>query len=272
MNIPFSKYHGTGNDFIIVDNRAQHLPHHAPKFYHQLCDRRFGIGADGIIFIENHPDASIDFEMIYFNADGSLGSMCGNGGRCIVAFAKKLGILSSNHTHFMAVDGLHEAKINDAANYVELKMQDVKAVQQTSEKAWVLDTGSPHYIQFVKDIDTIKVYEEGYQIRYSPPYKAQGINVNFVAPNKQGLSVATYERGVEAETFSCGTGVVASGIAAIMAGYACKNKDGDIPIVTKGGALKVAFKQNLNAASFNNIWLKGPAVHVFNGTFNYSKE
>lgn len=258
MKINFSKYHGTGNDFIIIDNRTLSLPIDETSFYAQLCHRRFGIGADGIILLQNH--ATLDFEMIYLNADGQESSMCGNGGRCIVAFAKRIGLIEQETT-FMAVDGEHEGKIDDQ-HQVALKMQDVRQIDNHKED-YVLNTGSPHYVQFVKNLGKITVYETGQEIRHSEPFTKEGINVNFVEPTEKGLFIATYERGVEDETFSCGTGVVACSIAAY---FTKKYPHTIVPVKTKGGNLQVWFDTPDNH-HFTNIWLQGPAVHVFDGTF-----
>ncbi|HRI26908.1 MAG TPA: diaminopimelate epimerase [Chitinophagales bacterium] len=258
MFVSFAKYHGTGNDFIMIDNRSAQLPRYAPDLYAQWCHRRFGVGADGVILLQ--PATGYDFEMVYYNADGHEGSMCGNGGRCAVAFAHKIGFFTTDRTSFLATDGAHEAVI--ASNgWIWLLMQPVNKVEQVMGN-YVLNTGSPHFVCFTAGIEQINVPVEGAKIRYSPPYKEKGINVNFVEPTTNALQVATYERGVEDETFSCGTGVVASGIA-----YALQqNKIGNVscPIVTKGGTLEVSFTNHQNLF-FTDIWLKGPATHVFDG-------
>jgi len=252
--LTFYKYQGTGNDFVIIDNRKGVYQPTTEK-NRWLCDRKFGIGADGLICL-NASDNS-DFYMLYFNSDGNESTMCGNGGRCMVAFAKKLGIIQ-NSASFHAIDGAHEAKINDE-NWVELKMNDVQEVENKND-CYLLNTGSPHYIEFVNDVKSVDVYESGKKIRYSPPFKAEGINVNFVEVQAEGIEVATYERGVEGETLSCGTGVTAAAIA-----YGLKNNmEGTIPIQTKGGNLAVKFQKN--KTGFNNIWLCGPATFVFKAT------
>lgn len=263
MKIPFYKYQGAGNDFVMIDNRnIQRLTKEDTAVIHNLCDRRFGIGADGLILLQNHPD--FDLEMVYFNADGKEGSMCGNGGRCFVAFANHLGIINSGCT-FLAVDGPHEAFINEQGDWVELKMVDVKEVHKGKDHL-IMDTGSPHFITFVPDINQVNVFEEGRTIRYSPTFKEKGINVNFVQPQENCIQVSTYERGVEEETLACGTGVTAAAIA-----YFIKEptkavsllRKGGIPIKAKGGDLKVRFEVANN--QFHNIWLCGPAVQVFQG-------
>jgi len=257
MTIPFSKYQGTGNDFILIDNRKSILSPDDYETIAKLCDRRFGIGGDGLILLQEKE--GFDFEMVYFNADGKESSMCGNGGRCIVAFAKQLGLIKTKAT-FDAIDGKHEATINDQ-NYVELKMKNVDAYE-TDEDAFILDTGSPHYIIFVEDVDDINVFENGQAIRYSERFRKNGINVNFVEKTDQGLIVATYERGVEDETFSCGTGVTAAAIA-----YFLQHKSPDrtrVPIQTKGGNLAVHFSPTKD--NFKDVWLCGPATLVFEGS------
>ena len=251
----FHKYQGTGNDFVIVDNRAVKHSSLTQEIIHQICDRRFGIGADGFMLLNDKE--GYDFEMIYYNADGREGSMCGNGGRCIVQFAHDIGINSST-LKFIAVDGEHIATINDGL--VALKMSDVSVVTQYENHS-VLNTGSPHYVQQVNQIDGLNVYEEGRSIRYNATYKEKGINVNFVELLQDGsLKVRTYERGVEDETFSCGTGAT----AAALVFY--KNEVGfnSIDIEVLGGKLNISYNRNADG-TYDNIWLKGPAVKVFEG-------
>lgn len=266
MDISFTKYHGTGNDFIMIDNRELKVNTDLPDFYEQLCHRRFGIGADGVIFLQNHPE--YDFEMIYLNADGRPTSMCGNGGRCIVAFANQLGIEGADKGRltFMAIDGLHHSTI-DPKGLVSLQMKDVTDLQQIKND-WVLDTGSPHYIQFVENVDEVDVFGDGRAIRNSEKFRKEGINVNFVQEFANKIHVATYERGVEDETYSCGTGVVAASIAAV-AHNKLEAGNHSLDIQTKGGKLKVSF-QKTEEGSFCNVWLSGPAQYVFEGHFLYS--
>ena len=253
MKISFYKYHGTGNDFIMIDNRALQCLDISTDQVKSMCDRRFGIGADGLILLRNKD--GYDFEMVYYNADGNQSSMCGNGGRCIVAFAKYLGVIEST-CNFLAIDGPHEARVSE--DYVvELKMSDVSSVEKDGQD-YVLNTGSPHYVKSVSDLDDFNVYEEGKSIRCSKKYSGEGINVNFVVEYGSYLEVATYERGVEDETYSCGTGVVA---CALSLG---RSEDQPINIVTKGGKLSVSYKTQ--DEGFTDIWLKGPAVKVFEGT------
>ena len=259
MDLHFYKYQGTGNDFVLIDNRNNNFKNDT-KFIQKICDRRFGVGADGFILLENSAMDLCDFKMIYFNADGNESTMCGNGGRCIVAFAKHLKVIETETT-FEAVDGLHSAIIN--GNSVNLKMVDVPTVN-ISKNACFMDTGSPHHVAFVDDIDDFDVFTQGRRIRNLPNYEAiKGTNVNFIQIKEGVVQVRTYERGVEDETFSCGTGVTAAAITAKMS-----NKIDQTPVklVTKGGPLEVDFEiEGPNAVK--NIWLKGPAEFVFEGDY-----
>lgn len=259
MNIPFYKYQGAGNDFILIDQRqTQYLNRDNQAEIAKLCDRRFGIGADGLMLLQLK--SGFDFEMIYFNADGKESTMCGNGGRCITAFAKKLGIFDEN-AYFLAIDGPHHAKINPAGDWVELQMIDVKQVEQNQD-FFVLNTGSPHYVTFVKDFNHLNVYEQGRSIRYNDRFAKEGINVNFVSRTENGIKVATYERGVEDETLSCGTGVTAAAIAFWLSQNDTTLRN--IPIQTKGGNLAVRLAPD-GYVGFRDIWLCGPATFVFEG-------
>jgi diaminopimelate epimerase len=255
--IPFFKYQGAGNDFIVADNRQQEFSDLSFETIAKLCDRRFGIGADGFMLLQQHQD--FDFEMLYFNADGKPGSMCGNGGRCIVAFAKFLGIIAEK-TEFLAVDGPHFARISAAGNHVELQMIDVEAIHR-DEQAFVLNTGSPHYVKEVSQLETMDVYQEGKAIRNNDTYKAQGINVNFIEDKGDHLFVRTFERGVEEETFACGTGVTA--VALSMAKHKGQQGSLSTPIKVLGGDLRIDFKYD--GEKFSDIFLCGPAEQVFKG-------
>ena len=259
MQIPFHKYHGTGNDFILIDNRQQqYLDRSSVDSIRHLCNRRFGIGADGLMLLQSLE--GYDFEMVYFNADGRESSMCGNGGRCITAFAQQLGILQDQQAHFLAIDGPHAATLQPNG-WVELKMIDVASVEM-GQDYYLLDTGSPHYVVFVEDLDDINIVENGQAIRYSKRFREEGVNVNFVELKGNGIEVATYERGVEGETYSCGTGVCAAAIA-----YQLYRKDTSIHTVdiqTKGGPLRVRFDAQADG-SYQNLWLCGPATKVFEG-------
>ncbi|HEV7333521.1 MAG TPA: diaminopimelate epimerase [Flavisolibacter sp.] len=255
MVLNFFKYQGTGNDFVILDNRNGqiHLTRDQVAF---LCDRRFGIGADGLMLLNSHPD--YDFEMKYYNADGGESTMCGNGGRCLVKFAADSGIDRAEY-RFIAIDGEHLARIDDKGN-VALKMNDVSAVQNEQDH-FILNTGSPHYVDLVQDVMKLDVVKKGREVRYSDKFSKEGINVNFVEKTATpgDIIVRTYERGVEDETFSCGTGVTAAALV-----YQ-PNQEGlnKVNVQTKGGNLRVEFEKTENG--FQNIWLIGPAVKVYTG-------
>lgn len=256
MTISFYKYQGTGNDFIIIDNRETMNGHFSSKEIKHLCERRFGIGADGLMLLGNAK--GYDFSMKYYNADGREGSMCGNGGRCMVKFAYDLGIHRPVY-RFLAVDGVHQAEI-DLNGIVRLKMKDVEQVNYIGDH-FVLDTGSPHYVRFISDVNRYDVVKEGQAIRNSKKYFAEGINVNFVENiDEHTIFVRTYERGVEDETYSCGTGVTAS---ALMAAH---NDTGfnQVDVSTLGGKLSVEFDR-IDDNKFTNIWLSGPAEFVYKG-------
>lgn len=255
MIIEFYKYQGTGNDFIMIDDREKQFDLTDNDLIAALCERRMGIGADGLILLREHD--TLDFEMIYFNADGKESSMCGNGGRCIIAFAQMLE-MTGNETTFMAIDGEHKGRLMDDGIY--LQMQDVKKIEGVGD-GLVLNTGSPHYIEMVDELDYIDVNKQGSKIRNSVPFKKDGINVNFVLDANE-LQVRTYERGVEAETLSCGTGVVATAIAMH---YANCIEETLVNVKTKGGELTVSFEE-FNGG-YRNIWLSGEASMVFAGEF-----
>jgi diaminopimelate epimerase len=257
LKIKFYKYQGAGNDFILVDNRKNIVNHQNPALIARLCDRRFGIGGDGMMFLQDK--AGYNFEMVYYNADGQPSSMCGNGGRCIVAFAKYLGIIDSE-ADFLAVDGPHHAKISENGDWVSLQMIDVNEISRDGE-AYVLNTGSPHYIELADNLKDKDVYNDGYAIRNNPTYKAEGINVNFVESADKGYFVRTFERGVEAETYACGTGVTA--VALAMAKHNNLTGKVNTPIKVLGGDLNIRFETD--GTHFNHIFLEGPAVKVFEG-------
>lgn len=255
--LSFWKYQGTGNDFVMLDNRQKSFDASDVAFIANLCDRRFGIGADGLILIEE--DEQTDFKMVYFNSDGKESTMCGNGGRCSVAFAKQLGIIQ-NECHFTAVDGLHYATV-DSEGIVSLQMIDVKQIE-FGEKGVFLNTGSPHHVEIVRDLPYFDVYKKGKQIRTSETYAPGGTNVNFVeqeGPNH--FSIRTFERGVEDETLSCGTGATAVALAMHALGKLDQN---EVKINVEGGILLVAFEYQNN--TYQNVFLKGPATFVFQGT------
>lgn len=255
MSICFYKYHGAGNDFVLIDNRKLTFEADNISLIAWLCDRRFGVGADGLMLLQECP--GFDFKMRYFNSDGREASMCGNGGRCIAAFARRLGI-TNDKTTFMAVDGVHEAVFEPDGD-ISLKMTDVKAVEADGP-AYFLNTGSPHYVRFVETLDGLDVYQEGRAVRYSDRFREQGTNVNFVRQEGDHLTVYTYERGVEDETLACGTGITASALsAALRSGWT----EGQFRVTAKGGQLAVSFRRE--GEGFTDIWLKGPAAFVFEG-------
>jgi diaminopimelate epimerase len=254
MLLHFYKYQGTGNDFVILDNRKRNIEL-SKELVASLCDRHFGIGADGLMLLNEHP--SYDFEMIYYNADGAPGTMCGNGGRCLTKFAYDKGI-HANTYHFTASDGEHEAVI-DENGWIHLKMIDVHEISKLNE-ATVLNTGSPHFIKPVSDLSNYDVFTEGKNIRYNNTYNEKGINVNFVEWSGDELFVRTYERGVENETFSCGTGVTAAAIAMSSDAYGVH----ETKIRTLGGSLLIKFNK-IDAQHFTDVWLCGPASFVYDG-------
>ena len=255
MEISFYKYHGAGNDFILVDNRDKTTKLNTDQIAF-LCDRHLGIGADGLMLLEL--ENGYDFRMVYYNSDGNESTMCGNGGRCIATFAKDLGIISDT-AHFVAIDGRHNARLN-SDDSVSLDMIDVNSIE-LHDQYTTLNTGSPHYIKWVEDVDDIDVFHVGRSIRNEEQFQPGGINVNFVQRQQHGIRVRTYERGVEDETLSCGTGVTAAAIA--FAGDAIG--DFTIPVQTQGGMLEVSFHKD-HAGSARNVVLKEPVKFVFKGS------
>ncbi|CAL2084820.1 diaminopimelate epimerase [Tenacibaculum sp. 190524A02b] len=254
MNITFYKYQGTGNDFVIIDNRTKTFPSENNKLIASLCHRNFGVGADGLILLEN--DETTDFKMVYFNADGNESTMCGNGGRCIVAFAHKLGLFKKETT-FMAIDGLHNASIDDSI--VSLQMIDVNTVEIHDSYIFA-DTGSPHHVQLVNNINDYDVFTNGKSIR-NDMYGKEGSNVNFVEQlNTDTFQVRTYERGVENETLACGTGVTAVAIAMHATKITASNT---VKLPVQGGELSVSFQEN--KGKYSKVFLTGPATFVFKG-------
>jgi len=257
MKIQFYKYQGTGNDFVILDNRNKQYDGLTNEQIGFLCDRRFGIGADGLMLLNTHP--AYDFEMKYYNSDGRESSMCGNGGRCLTRFANDIGLVQTDYK-FLAIDGEHEASINTDGS-VALRMNDVNEVKYDHGN-FILNTGSPHFVTLINDVMHIDVFKKGREIRNSNEFKKEGINVNFVQQTEEAdkIIVRTYERGVEDETFSCGTGVTASALV-------CSHNDNGfnrVEVKTKGGDLSVEYDKIGDA--YKNIWLNGPAVKVFEGT------
>lgn len=265
MHIHFTKYQGTGNDFIIIDDRLKLFPENNSELIEKLCNRKFGIGADGLMLLQ--PDDNAAYYMKYYNSDGKESSMCGNGGRCIAAFAIRLGIVQGTHT-FNAIDGLHEVKEKRGNNQIKIQlgMQDVNDIEIRNMENYVLNTGSPHYIQFTPtNINEINIVEEARKIRYNEEFKSNGINVNFI--NLLGINkiaIRTYERGVEDETLSCGTGVTAAAITTAIINQLVTGVH-KIDVETKGGNLSVSFMYHKIEKIFSDVWLTGPATFVFEG-------
>ena len=257
MKIHFVKYHGTGNDFIIIDNMNKQIQL-SDDDVKLLCHRHFGIGSDGIILLEPH--AKFDFEMVFFNPDASQ-SFCGNGSRCAVQFASELGLIDTR-CEFLAIDGTHMAALNN--NGVQIKMKDVDTVTRGID-FFFIDTGSPHHVVFVEDVNKIDVIAEGRAIRYADTYLPHGTNVDFVMYEKDAVNVRIYERGVENETYSSGTGTTAIALATYLDGKLdLKNQ---CPVHTRGGEVLVSFKPGQND-SFHDIWMSGPVKKVYTGSFD----
>ncbi len=261
MLVHFSKYHGTGNDFVMIDGRELETSLFDTSVVRRLCDRRFGIGGDGLIILEK--SKLFDFTMRYFNADGREGTMCGNGGRCITAYALSLGIIKT-YTTFEGIDGTHEASILSNGE-IRLKLADVGGIE-TLEDGYLLNTGSPHFVHFVKNLEQHEVEREGAEIRHQERFGKGGVNVNFVelGAASHEITVRTFERGVEGETWSCGTGVTA---AAITACFKSGSDKSSYLVKTRGGELSVTFKYQ-GDERFNEIYLSGPASHVYDGTID----
>lgn len=256
--LQFYKLQGAGNDFVLIDDREEKFDTKNNALVKFLCDRRFGIGADGLMLLRNKK--GYDFEMVYYNSDGNESSMCGNGGRCITAFANEIGLKKEKYL-FMAVDGEHEAELSKVGEsyWVKLQMIDVPEIEVGTGYSY-LNTGSPHYVVFVKDLATFPVVEEAKKIRYSERFKEKGTNVNFVEINNGILHIRTYERGCEEETLACGTGVTAAVLAAATAG---KIEGNSYPVKAIGGRLSVSFESA--GTGYKKVCLEGPAKMVFKG-------
>ena len=263
MNIPFIKSHGTGNDFILIDNRDKKLPLHAPEKYEKLCDRHYGIGADGLILIQQHD--AYEFEMVYYNSDGKIGSMCGNGGRCALAFTRELGIWTGDTVSFLAPDGPHIGALEADGEY-RIQMKDVTEISRI-DGGYFLDTGSPHFILQVEDLDRFDVFQQGKAIRNNARFREKGTNVNFIQPlGENHVKVRTYERGVENETQSCGTGVTAVAISLSWKKQAVGQQHWIVE--TLGGKLEVRCIAE-SSGHFHDVWLKGPVEKVFQGSVTF---
>lgn len=254
MRILFSKYQAAGNDFIIIDNRTNQVSLNIQQIQ-WLCHRKFGVGADGLILIEEDPHQ--DFKMVFYNPDGSQ-SLCGNGCRAAIRFSESF-FLNKKEAHFSAFDGVHKAQIHE--NTINLQMGNVQNGRIVQNGIFI-DTGSPHFVLIVPVVETVDVITEGRKWRYSNLFSPEGVNVNFVQIiNEHTIKVSTYERGVENETLSCGTGVTAAALAA--SAHGCGSP---VKILTKGGDLQVKFK--VTPKGFNDVWLEGPAKPVFSGTID----
>jgi diaminopimelate epimerase len=258
MKVPFFKYQGTGNDFILIDQRKHDYQLNREQI-EKLCDRRFGIGADGLILLNQRE--GYDFEMKTYNADGNESSMCGNGGRTLVQFANDLGIQPSSPEkgyRFIAIDGEHEALIQNSL--VHLKMQDVLEVKNTPAGK-SLNTGSPHLVCQVQNLDQLDVFTEGRTLRHSPLFAPAGTNVNFVENQNGALKIRTFERGVEDETLSCGTGIIAAALTS--ADHPVGQHE--VSLQARGGLIRVRFEKAKDQ-SFRQVWLIGPAQMTFQGS------
>lgn len=259
--IPFFKYHGAGNDFVVVDDRAERFDTTDQNLVARMCDRHFGIGADGLMLLRGK--TGYDFEMVYFNADGRLGSMCGNGGRCLVSFASSLGLVSGEAS-FLAADGEHKAVVHLPSD-VSLRMIDVHEWEELDAQTLLLNTGSPHYVTQCADVAALDLVPTARAIRYSERFREAGVNVNFVQRTASGIKIRTYERGVEDETLACGTGITAAAIAAHRWGWSAS----PVAVDAVGGHLKVSFDHNQN--TYINVWKRGPVEFVFQGNFSADK-
>lgn len=256
--IDFFKIQGAGNDFVVIDNRAGDFSSLTVSDIASLCDRRFGVGADGLLLLSKSDEYA--FRMEYFNQDGSRASFCGNGARCICLFAVTIGAVSDSDFSFIADDGSHKAHVDVANGSVDLTMKDVVSVRQQADGAFVLNTGVPHYVRFVDDVDSVDIMSAAPAIRYSDAYKPDGVNVNFATMTSPAhIKIRTYERGVEGETLACGTGITAAAISTY-----CKTGSNRVSVSARGGNLSVSFRANADG-SFSDVLLSGPAHIVFKG-------
>ena len=258
MKLSFSKYEGAGNDFILVDGRKIDSEFATVPVVAHLCDRHFGIGADGFIIL--YPSDRADFRMKYFNSDGREGTMCGNGGRCMAAFARRLGVIGEEGV-FEAIDGLHQVSLEKNGR-VTLQLNDVQGIREL-EDGYLLDTGSPHFVTFTDGLDDIDVFARGRVLRNEPRFR-EGVNINFTQLLPGGIRVRTYERGVEEETLSCGTGITAAAMALV---YRDQERAAPVSVNARGGSLTVDFVHE-SPGFFTQVKLAGPATFVFDGTIN----
>lgn len=262
MDIPFYKYQGTGNDFIVIDNREQWFPADDVGLIKTMCNRRFGIGSDGLILIESDTNHITDFIMKFVNPDGSK-SFCGNGSRSALHFARSLQMIG-DECIFKAFDGEHKGRFENDQVFVSIRPV-LEILRQGDD--FFIDTGSPHYIRFVSDLKNLDVVAEAHKIRYSDQYREKGVNVNFVdVQDEHAIQMRTYERGVEDETLSCGTGVTAAALAHMTR----EGFERTVTVETRGGTLKVSATPGGQENSFFNIWLSGPAIQTFSGIYQTS--
>ena len=254
--IHFYKWQGAGNDFILLDGRNGLDIETNPNIINRLCNRHFGIGADGLMVMSLIH--GFDFRMTYYNSDGYEADMCGNGARCIVGLAAQLGVFQKEAT-FLARDGRHTGVLLPGGA-CKVSIRNV-AQSETVGQGYFLNTGVPHLVVFIDRIDSVDVERDGSKLRFDSQFGPDGTNVNFVQLASSHLMIRTFERGVEAETLACGTGVVASAIAASL-----KDPQYASPVTCKarGGTLSVSFQPEANQ-SFSNVWLEGPAREVFQG-------
>ena len=262
MKIDFFKYEGTGNDFVIIDNRGLTFQKKNKSLIQNICDRKKGVGADGLILLENHDE--LDFSMIYFNADGSESGFCGNGSRCITHLSNNLNIINDN-AKFNAIDGIHESKITNGR--ISVKMNDIlkSEIFKYNDKysTTFVDTGSPHLIRIYENIDSIDIVKEARELKLIYSEYTDGLNINFCQISDSKIKLRTYERGVEDETLSCGTGAVASAVFLKDSGLVSNDK---VEILMKGGLLCVELNKEKNL--FSDIWLSGEVNMVFKGVYN----
>lgn len=259
MELRFSKWHGTGNDFILVDDRAANFPAKDIALVKRLCDRHFGIGSDGLILIQAPRSPDAGFHMEFFNPDASQ-SFCGNGSRCAFAFWRTLGG-DRDTAHFTAIDGLHEASLDPLG--VRVSLAQPKSVERIADDIDFIHTGSPHLLVWTNDPEAIDIFPEAHRFRYNERFAKEGVNVNFLRWSNGRVEMRTYERGVEAETLSCGTGVTAAAIDALHRGHASGIS---VPVHTRGGDLRVDVA--MDSGRVGKVELIGPAQFVFSGTYS----
>ncbi len=266
MPVPFVKMSGTGNDFILIDHRKHRIAREVmPEFARLVCRRRFSAGADGLIFIEDSPQA--DFKWLFFNGDGSEAEMCGNGARCAARFAYMHGIAPAR-MRFETLAGIIEATVSDVNVSVlmteprDCQLNKTVAVDGSNLVIHCVDTGVPHAVHFVEDYSQVDVRTLGSRIRHHPDFMPAGTNVNFVCKREDGsLQVRTYERGVEDETMACGTGAAAAALVSALLGEA----ESPVEILTSGGDRLAIIFDAVDEQTVTNVFLKGPAHVIYTG-------